>query len=277
MKWSDFKSFRTMHKLVLLVLCGAAYALAAPGARIVGGQGASIEEYPFSAVLMYYWEDVWQPTCGGALVTRTTILSAATCYGFALPSTFSARVGSTSRVTGGTVVAAREFVFHPDYIKEMEALQPIPFDLVIVRVAPGIEYSTVIQPARIPAAQFPLPTGTALTALGWGQTTNNGSLIGIITEASETLKQVEVRVFDQQTCRERYSAYEIVDHMLCSIAVEGAGTCRGDSGGPVVLDGDVVVGINSWRRNDLCGNDFYPEISTKVSSFSEWIVENGSG
>ncbi|CAG9133529.1 unnamed protein product [Plutella xylostella] len=264
-----------MHNLVLLVLCGAAYALAAPGARIVGGQGASIEEYPFSTVLMYYWEDVWQPTCGGALVTRTTILSAATCYGYAQPSTFSARVGSTSRVTGGTVVAARQFVYHPDFVKKRADSWPQAFDLVIVRVAPGIEYSTVIQPARIPAAQFPLPTGTALTALGWGQTTNNGSTVGINTEASETLKQVAVRVFDQQTCRERYSAYEIVDHMLCSMAAEGAGTCRGDTGGPVVVDGDVVVGISSWRRG--CGNDFYPEISTRISSFSGWIVENGSG
>lgn len=49
--------------------------------------------------------------------------------------------------------------------------------------------------------------------------------------------------------------------------------CVGDSGSALVCNG-YAFGIISQGHPDYCHNFEYPSISTKISSFSDWILEN---
>jgi trypsin len=44
---------------------------------------------------------------------------------------------------------------------------------------------------------------------------------------------------------------------------------QGDSGGPVLYS-NVVIGIVSWGHG--CANETYPDVSTNVASYTDWIV-----
>lgn len=48
-------------------------------------------------------------------------------------------------------------------------------------------------------------------------------------------------------------------------------SCTGDSGGPAVID-DELVGIISWGYS--CGSPEYPGVYTQVYRYREWIAEN---
>ena len=46
-------------------------------------------------------------------------------------------------------------------------------------------------------------------------------------------------------------------------------TCKGDSGSPVVLQGNVVIGLVSWSKG--CGWKFRPSVWTWLEPFVPWI------
>lgn len=51
----------------------------------------------------------------------------------------------------------------------------------------------------------------------------------------------------------------------------GTGVCIGDSGGPLMLEGDnKLIGITSWAL--LCGRGV-PDGFTRISEFIDWIVK----
>jgi secreted trypsin-like serine protease len=45
---------------------------------------------------------------------------------------------------------------------------------------------------------------------------------------------------------------------------------QGDSGGPLLVD-NIQVGIVSWGYI-MCGNPTFPDIFTRVTSYTQWIA-----
>ena len=91
--------------------------------------------------------------------------------------------------------------------------------------------------------------------------------------------QIEVQVESNEAC-EASGAYIggsyltfndlITDNMLCAID-DGQDVCRGDEGGPLVIngsDGDIQVGVVSFS---LCATDPFPGVYARVSEAYEWI------
>ncbi|KAK4010306.1 hypothetical protein OUZ56_019451 [Daphnia magna] len=56
--------------------------------------------------------------------------------------------------------------------------------------------------------------------------------------------------------------------MLCA-AGEGTDTCKGDSGGPIYVDG-VQVGITSFGNG--CADPKYAGVYTRVTNYIDWIA-----
>lgn len=49
--------------------------------RIIGGNDTTIETYPYMSNMQYHFLGVfWIASCGGSLITPSTILSAAHCF-----------------------------------------------------------------------------------------------------------------------------------------------------------------------------------------------------
>ncbi|OWZ14283.1 Serine protease trypsin-like protein [Phytophthora megakarya] len=89
------------------------------------------------------------------------------------------------------------------------------------------------------------------------------------------LTRRDVQLMSNEKCLEE----TIVDDThFCSHGVTNETSCRGDYGGPVVIEhpgGDVLVGTMSW--GDDCEKNDYPSIYSRVSSARAWIQSVVSG
>ncbi|GMH43591.1 hypothetical protein BSKO_11513 [Bryopsis sp. KO-2023] len=63
--------------------------------------------------------------------------------------------------------------------------------------------------------------------------------------------------------------------MVCADGPAGGDTCKGDSGGPLLQNGELV-GITSFGPRQ-CGIAGTPGVYTRVASFAAWIESRGAG
>jgi secreted trypsin-like serine protease len=126
-------------------------------------------------------------------------------------------------------------------------------------------------PAKVrPIPLYPskVPAGAEVTATGWGKTQD--------VEAhtpSAVLMKVDLRAMDTARCSQLpgYGPQKIGGNVICA-ANPGRSTCRGDSGGPIILTNGAptVVGIVSWGKK-RCSGDGQPGVYTRIESFLPWI------
>ncbi|XP_053602869.1 trypsin, alkaline C-like [Plodia interpunctella] len=262
-----------MRALLLLALVGVALAAPKSGTRIVGGESTTVEQYPYMSNMLYHlWGIWWTQWCGGSLITQTAVLSAAHCYEGDLASAWQIRLGSSFASSGGQVIPASQLVLHAQYDG-----RTIDNDIAIIRLSSAAVLSNSVGLARVAGPNYQLPDNTVVTAIGWGALTQGGS-------SPEQLQHVDVNIINQELCAERYAYLktqpgyqnwpDVTDGMLCAgiLDVGGKDACQGDSGGPLSHDSDVVVGITSWGFG--CAHAFYPGVNARVSSYTQWIVDN---
>ena len=256
------------------MLLGAA-VLAAPGPAdasglVVGGRPVSTGEYPwvvalaspsrFSAVRSGQF-------CGGALVTRTKVVTAAHCFGPELlgqtgqvPDDLRVIVGRTDMTTrSGEEIPVRRIWQHPDY-DPSNAYS----DIAVVTLAQAPEFAGTVPLAR----SGPVTYGRGSTArvFGWGDTTGDGTY-------STTLRSARVRLLDDRQCGRAYPGTPIGTYlpsvMLCAGEPQGGrDACQGDSGGPLV-EGGRLIGVVSWGTG--CGQAGHPGVYTRISALRDRI------
>ncbi|XP_052744401.1 achelase-1-like [Bicyclus anynana] len=140
--------------------------------RIAGGQIADITQYPFATSLLYNQEATatnFEQVCGGTILTNSAILSAASCFfinnQITPPSTWRARVGSTSSITGGLQHIISAITTHDEYSTTTRVN-----DVAILRTAVNIAFSASVQPAYIAGGAYRLSLNDQVMAIGWGAT-----------------------------------------------------------------------------------------------------------
>ena len=85
------------------------------------------------------------------------------------------------------------------------------------------------------------------------------------------LQKVSIQTFGNLECSSRYQ-FAMHNTTLCAGVPEGGkGQCSGDSGGPLLVNGEQV-GIVSWSRKP-CTQAPYPGVFTKVSDYVNWILK----
>lgn len=85
------------------------------------------------------------------------------------------------------------------------------------------------------------------------------------------MQKVELQTFSNAECSSRHQT-AIHNTTLCAGVPDGwKGQCSGDSGGPLLVNGEQV-GIVSWSRKP-CTVPPYPGVFTKVSSYVDWILK----
>ena len=261
------RAVRTTVALALLAaaLLGPAGPAGAEDPRIVGGTVAPDGAWPAQAALLVNGPGGGSFTCGGTVIARTWILTAAHCVNrpdpdpahrfIARPADIDVLVGTQDLRSGGTRIHSVEIRVHPGWDYSM-----LRNDVALIRLDRPVP--TAIVPQAL-ASATPAP-GTAVTAVGWGKTAYEASA------GSPVLRQVEVDVQSDARCAQVYGALYQAGGMVCVDRNPG-GTCQGDSGGPTVApqgDGWVQIGITSWAYR--CGNGF-PSVLARVSAFSTWI------
>jgi trypsin len=228
--------------------------------RIVGGATTSILSHPWQAALVLDEEfgvnDFDGLQCGGSLITRFIVLTAAHCVidtdpdipGSVLdPNDVNVVLGRTQLSGGGgTEHDAFGVYFHSGY-------NPVTSENDIGYIS----LATASLRTRIPIAGSNArrlwKPGAQTVVSGWGNTSEGGS-------ASDILKAAAVPIIASQTCGDPlvYGSEFITSVMVCAGPLEGGtDSCQGDSGGPLTtpaggprrLVGVVSVGEGCARPN----------------------------
>jgi len=219
--------------------------------EIVGGQDADIGEWP--------WQ-VYLGGCGGTILSNDCVLTAAHCISDSkLNGGFNVYAGVHDRriLSSDPNVQKREAkkaVKHPDYKSGVA-------DVAIIKLKTPFDFSK----NSVDSACLPTPgygyAGQDGTATGFGRTIAGGSGANILQEATYPIKDNSDSV-----CRNRK------DFILCA-ASPTMGTCNGDSGGPMAVQGGddkwSVVGVNSYGVTSNCIN---PDFFMRVTSYMDFIT-----
>ncbi|KAG7304667.1 hypothetical protein JYU34_010010 [Plutella xylostella] len=247
---------------LLLLTATAASAAVVPPSRIVGGQETRIELYPSIVQLDFLLPSIgWLQNCAGTIITPTVVVSAAHCTDNVAVNTRRIRYGSTTRGSGGTLVSLRSYRNHPEYGRRAY----YDADICLLYLAQALVFGATAQQAPINAQGSQLPDGSAVVHAGWGDVQSGGP-------ASPVLRDVTIYTVNNAECARRYLS-GITDTMICAgiLDVGGKDACQGDSGGPLYSN-NILVGVVSWGNG--CARPYYPGVSTRVSAYSDWIVNN---
>ncbi|XP_066971123.1 serine proteinase stubble-like isoform X2 [Macrobrachium rosenbergii] len=233
------------------------------GFRISGGLDASPHSHPWIAVLF----NSHKQFCGGSLIDRTHILTAAHCVAHMSQvdiQNLRVRLGAHNiRQQERTVQEYKvaRVVRHKDYDSRR-----LYNDVAMLTLETAVRYNSKVRPVCLDSSSNTYE-GDMVTVAGWGSMYEGGP-------QPSTLYNVKLRVWSNEECRVKYGGAApggIVSSYLCA-GQDGKDSCQGDSGGPLVKQIGGVwtqVGIVSWGIG--CGKGHYPGVYSRVSSFLPWI------
>lgn len=230
-----------------------------PTTRIVNGSEPEPGTYPFvAAVVDRHRTNAWYGMlCGGAVVGSDWVVTAASCVGDRQPADLDVVANRHDLTTDdGQRVHVAEIRIHPSYSPGSHH-----FDTALLRLAEPIPAGTL---GLAPPDRTVSPA-TAIIA-GWGDTE---------TEARfpKTLRQAEVALIDDESCREIYGIDFDGSSMICAgDPAEGASACSGDRGGPLFAVDDgrwVLLGVSSWGIG--CDVSGFPGVFAEIAALWGWI------
>uniref|UniRef100_A0A8B9Q5T2 Granzyme M n=1 Tax=Apteryx owenii TaxID=8824 RepID=A0A8B9Q5T2_APTOW len=236
---------------------------AGPAARgwfqpsIIGGQEAKPHSRP-------YMVSIWRKghhTCGGALVHKRWVLTAAHCISQQDVPEGKVVVGLHSLSEYGVPVQTfgiRKICPHPGYSRE--TMENDILLLQLERKVPLDKRRRLIRLLqREPAA------GETCSVAGWG--------IDRTGQLSDRLQQLEVKVMDVRMCNNsRFWDGEIGPTMICFEGCQkGSAPAKGDSGGPLVCGKKAAVaGVISFTSRNVL-DLFKPAVATSAVKHQKWF------
>ncbi|XP_055550367.1 CLIP domain-containing serine protease B4-like [Wyeomyia smithii] len=259
--------------------------------RIVGGDIAEVDEFPWLAQIQYYKPNKrFGFHCGGVLINERYVLTAAHCIQN-VPSSwkvYKVRLGEfdtesdvecsvndpTDCVNSVQDILISSYYIHEDYFNENGADYN---DIALIRLSVPVSYTEYISPICMPTTEELRNLATEdklMTVAGWGQTENG--------TASRYKMHLSIPGWSNVRCGEAFQSanVDIIESQLCAGGKAGQDSCRGDSGGPL-MKLESVQGKNSWFLKGLvsfgsnkCGTKDVPGVYTRVSHFIDWIQEN---
>lgn len=187
----------------------------------------------------------------------------------------STQVYSTTLVAGSILVAGtaattqkRTISYYVAHDLYLGGTSPYDIGLVYTKTAFTLSGGAVAA-ASLPVANS-VPSGTALL-YGWGSTSTSST-----ASYPSTLQVATVPIISLQTCENALGskASDVHQTNLCTGPLTGGlGICTSDSGGPLVQQSNVLIGIVSWGKMP-CGQSNSPSVFVQVSSFNAWIAKN---
>ncbi|XP_052742305.1 chymotrypsin-1-like [Bicyclus anynana] len=239
-------------------------------ARIVGGTNAGHVPYMVALTTGSISRSF---LCGGCIVTRRTVMTAAHCMraagGNNPTNSMRGTVGTNRWASGGVAHQFSRGLMHAQYNHNL-----IKNDIGLLFTSANIAISASVAPLTINYDH--IGTGVATRVTGWGRTSAGGSL-------SPQLLELRKHTFDANRCSAEVSAraqqlnIRGVPHVdpaieICTFHSVGHGTCNGDSGSPLMrADRNQQIGIVSWGLPCARGA---PDMFVRVSAYRTWITSN---
>ncbi|XP_049287587.1 uncharacterized protein LOC125766049 [Anopheles funestus] len=265
-------------------------------AKIRGGQLAEIDEFPWMAMLLYERDNSGLTQgCGGALISRTYVITAAHCV-----------TGKNFQQTKGRLkfVRLREYNIHtnPDCVYENnlkdcsddmidlppKAIIPHPqydsessnqeHDIALIRIEQTPPFTDFLRSICLPENNFEsgATAGKKLSVSGWGRTDIFKDNLG--TDVLSPIKlKLSLPYVDRDKCSKTFRpwSFALGPGQMCAGGERAKDTCAGDSGSPLMsydmqrgiwyITGVVSLGVRG------CGVEGLPGVYTNVHHYLSWI------
>jgi secreted trypsin-like serine protease len=223
--------------------------------RIVGGTAVPNGKYPFMAYVKRYRNGKFWGFCGGSLIDRDSVLTAAHCL---------------KNMTGAVVVVGRTDLRNKNRGQVIEASKPFihpryhgnGYDAGVLKLRRAVKGIKPIKLATAKQNDLEKP-GHVLTAAGWGVTTPKGN-----TQAPPRMREVSIPVVSDSRTKRAYQSQGLkyLPSLMVAAGKKGKSPCYGDSGGPLFDSGSrTQVGITSEGPRS-CGSTRYPAVYTEVNN-----------
>lgn len=268
--------------------------------QIVGGKTAKVGQFPYLALLGYWRGGIYFYACGGTLINRRYVVTAAHCQG----STPSKRIRQV--VLGETNVEKEidcpgcspplKFDISDEDVIVHENWDPDQFqngdDIALVRLPQLVDNSLDRYPPIIPIC-LPWVVGVSdpnsvYSVAGWGRTDNQPiskeeiKRTGVLSTSLQ-YAQVPWVSFLECTKHQIYAGLKRGKH-ICAGGVLGIDSCNGDSGGPLLSQPKTAFGNAQKDRpyflrgivsfgTQTCGSG-YPGVYTNIDMYLSWIQDH---
>ncbi|KAK4881496.1 hypothetical protein RN001_004815 [Aquatica leii] len=220
-------------------LCG--YQVTQRDNRIVGGDISDIYEFPWMVALKYKKYDGSDGgfRCGGTLINKNHVLTAAQCLHIKGYNLTEARLGEWRISTNEDCIqdTASDKVC-ADKVIDLKIVNEIPHpfysiksgnnDIALLTLETNLKFTDFVRPICLPPADLPEPEpGSLLDISGWGFTEEG--------KPSDYKKKVKIPMLSNARCKEVFTDYTHINpNQACAGGEDGKDACHGDAGGPLM-------------------------------------------
>lgn len=241
--------------------------------QIIGGEPTDPREFPFLVSLQWKWGTAMRWSCGGSLISKNWVYTAAHCVDQLIPSRlvfgghdlFDEQSGKDNcpQVRG---VKPDSVYVHPNWSRSTGEN-----DVALIRVDPPVDYM------HVTIAEDFDETIDKLVVTGWGKNDQNK-----VTRVPLYANLDELSI---QACNQFYgsnSNYAVTQKQICTKG-SSQGSCQGDSGGPLLRIRRVNVSDEIKTKVNILGGVSYsigcavnPTVFSRAASYIEWICDTTS-
>ena len=256
--------------ILIMMTLSFSYVQAEPTTRIVGGNEAEEDAYPFMAALVYKGSKPFNGQfCGGTLIQSEWVVTAAHCV--TDNRGYPESEDSMDVILG--IHNLKSDISYNRYSVSKIIVNPSYNDFT---VDSDIALLKLSQPADSKYTPISLVSegsdyvGQMATVMGWGALVEDGSFPDDYPDA---LMEISIPVVSNETCSE--SIWGITNNMICAGYQKGElDACSGDSGGPLVIyeNGEwKLLGIVSFGEG--CARPDYYGVYTRVANFNSFVED----
>ncbi|XP_044576316.1 trypsin-1-like [Cotesia glomerata] len=229
--------------------------------RIVNGDNAQLGEIPYQVSLQIPYSSFH--FCGGSILNENYVITAAHCVDGRSPSDVKVVSATVDLMNPQSIHEVITVIVHEKY-NERDSWRN---DIALLKVKDVFIESAVVSFVSLPSPSQEVPSNSVAVVSGWGRLTEGGNTPTI-------LQKTTIVIADQDYCQQKYGWHNLniyESHICAYDPIEESGSCHGDSGGPLTVDGKLT-GLVSWAMG--CASTEYPTVYTRVSQYIYWINAN---